>query len=164
VICTSGSLRGYLREECPISSGKNTFFYLYIQYIFKNVRVFASVFFFLIMIGSEALSIACGFFFVAQRYTHATKKPTKRPSNFNLLRMDGRRHFSSKCSTPSTKILNPFHLTGEGETRSYCTNNVKSLANTDLFTNVRLSSYLAGLVEGDGTIAVHDPKSKSKKY
>ena len=30
--------------------------------------------------------------------------------------------------------------------------------------NVRLSSYLAGLVEGDGSIAVHDPNSKSKKY
>jgi hypothetical protein len=134
--------------------------------MFKNVRVFASVFFFLIMIAGEALSTACGFFFfVAQRYTHATKKPTKIPSKFNLLRMDGRRHFLSlrpKCSTPPTKILNPFHLTGEGNTRSYCTN--KSLANTDLFTNVRLSSYLAGLVEGDGSIAVHDPKSKSKKY
>ena len=31
-------------------------------------------------------------------------------------------------------------------------------------TNSNLSSYLAGLIEGDGSIAVHDPNSKSQKY
>jgi hypothetical protein len=28
----------------------------------------------------------------------------------------------------------------------------------------KIGPYLAGLIEGDGTIAVHDPKSKSKQY
>ena len=31
-------------------------------------------------------------------------------------------------------------------------------------TNSNFSSYLAGLIEGDGSIAVHDPNSKSQKY
>ena len=30
--------------------------------------------------------------------------------------------------------------------------------------NTKLRSYLAGLIEGDGTFAVHDTKSNSKKY
>lgn len=34
----------------------------------------------------------------------------------------------------------------------------------EIKTNNNLSAYLAGLVEGDGSIAVHDPNSKAKKY
>ena len=34
----------------------------------------------------------------------------------------------------------------------------------EIKTNSNLSAYLAGLVEGDGSIAVHDPNSKAKKY
>lgn len=32
------------------------------------------------------------------------------------------------------------------------------------YTNPNLCSYLAGLIEGDGTIAVHEPNGKLKKY
>jgi hypothetical protein len=31
-------------------------------------------------------------------------------------------------------------------------------------TNSNLRAYLAGLIEGDGSIAIHDPNSKAKKY
>lgn len=91
VTCTYGSLRGYDREVCSISSGNKTFLfkltkyefkYLHFQYMFNNVRRFSS------------------------------KSPT-----FNEIK-----------------------------------------------TNSNLSAYLAGLVEGDGSIAVHDPNSKAKKY
>lgn len=36
--------------------------------------------------------------------------------------------------------------------------------NNELNYNSNLSSYLAGLIEGDGTISVHDSDSKSRKY
>ncbi len=38
------------------------------------------------------------------------------------------------------------------------------MANSKKNGKENLGAYLAGLVEGDGTIAVHDPNSKSKKY
>ena len=41
------------------------------------------------------------------------------------------------------------------------------LVNLDNNINIlrkQIGPYLAGLIEGDGTIAVHDPKSKSKQY
>ena len=34
----------------------------------------------------------------------------------------------------------------------------------DIKSNSQLGSYLAGLIEGDGTFAVHDKKSTAKKY
>ena len=34
----------------------------------------------------------------------------------------------------------------------------------EIKTNSQLGSYLAGLIEGDGTFAVHDKKSTAKKY
>ena len=51
----------------------------------------------------------------------------------------------------------------------YMFNNVRRFAPkspifNEIKTNSNLSAYLAGLVEGDGSIAVHDPNSKTKKY
>ena len=48
-------------------------------------------------------------------------------------------------------------------------NLASSLRLVNLETNInilrkQIGPYLAGLIEGDGTIAVHDPKSKSKQY
>lgn len=40
----------------------------------------------------------------------------------------------------------------------------KASINYEINHNSNPSAYLTGLVEGDGSIAVHDPKSKSKKY
>jgi hypothetical protein len=34
----------------------------------------------------------------------------------------------------------------------------------NILSNSKLGSYLAGLIEGDGTFAIHDKKSTSKKY
>jgi|ERR1700722_7020850 hypothetical protein len=50
--------------------------------------------------------------------------------------------------------------------------NVSNLKNTIqiesskniILSNSKLGSYLAGLIEGDGTFAIHDTKSKAKKY
>ena len=44
-------------------------------------------------------------------------------------------------------------------------NNILDLLNdNNLYKNKLLSSYLAGLIEGDGTFAIHDKNSKSKKF
>ena len=40
----------------------------------------------------------------------------------------------------------------------------KNNLNSEIQTNSQLGSYLAGLIEGDGTFAIHDPKSIIKKY
>src|ERR1700694_3608540 len=45
--------------------------------------------------------------------------------------------------------------------------NYNSTVNLDKNINIlrkQIGPYLAGLIEGDGTIAVHDPKNKSKQY
>jgi LAGLIDADG endonuclease len=43
-------------------------------------------------------------------------------------------------------------------------NKFKDLTNVNSSINNQIGSYLAGLIEGDGTFAIHDIKSTSKKY
>jgi LAGLIDADG endonuclease/Cytochrome C and Quinol oxidase polypeptide I len=57
------------------------------------------------------------------------------------------------------------------KSKTFCnkisSSNLASTVNLDKNINKlrkQIGPYLAGLIEGDGTIAVHDPKSKSKQY
>jgi len=56
-------------------------------------------------------------------------------------------------SKPIFNKISRFHLASTAN----LDNNIKILRK-------QIGPYLAGLIEGDGTIAVHDPKSKSKQY
>jgi LAGLIDADG endonuclease len=53
------------------------------------------------------------------------------------------------CSSLNLYTLKPFE---------------KEDSSIDIKSNSQLGSYLAGLIEGDGTFSVHDKKSKAKKY
>jgi len=48
-------------------------------------------------------------------------------------------------------------------TKSFC-RNVNDLAKRGDLRNNRFSAYLAGLIEADGSIAVHDKNTKAQKY
>lgn len=55
----------------------------------------------------------------------------------------------------------------ENNARNYSTNSSEGLAigtNLDLNSTKNFSSYLAGLLEANGTFAIHNKESKSKKY
>jgi hypothetical protein len=66
--------------------------------------------------------------------------------------------FGNKCS-------NIFYELNNISKFSYCTNLNNSNITNNLFTdNSLLSPYLAGLIEGDGTFAVHNTNSTIKKY
>jgi hypothetical protein len=63
--------------------------------------------------------------------------------------------------------LNNFFIQSKTFCNRITSSNYASTVNLDKNINKlrkQIGPYLAGLIEGDGTIAVHDPKNKSKQY
>jgi LAGLIDADG endonuclease/Cytochrome C and Quinol oxidase polypeptide I len=64
-------------------------------------------------------------------------------------------------------FLNNFIIKSKTFCNRITSSNYASTVNLDKNINIlrkQIGPYLAGLIEGDGTIAVHDPKNKSKQY
>lgn len=64
-------------------------------------------------------------------------------------------------------FLNNFIIQSKIFCNRITSSNYTSTVNLDKNINIlrkQIGPYLAGLIEGDGTIAVHDPKNKSKQY
>jgi hypothetical protein len=66
------------------------------------------------------------------------------------------------------KYKNLFYFSINNNTKENVSNlkdTIQTESSKNIFlSNSKLSSYLAGLIEGDGTFAIHDIKSTAKKY
>lgn len=93
--------------------------------------------------------------------------------------IDAGLHLSEvRPQTLSRPSASPFRVKGEGEGQGQEPLNNYTIDNTKLFKlpaekasdvkvysySRQLGSYLAGLIEGDGTFAIHDTSSTAKKY
>ena len=75
--------------------------------------------------------------------------------------------FGNKCSILFFKsnIISWFNINSSSSDLVTQNKTLLKLKNNVLFNeNSKLGSYLAGLIEGDGTFAIHDIKSTTKKY
>jgi hypothetical protein len=61
-------------------------------------------------------------------------------------------------------VNNKFLKFRSSNNKKACVNSCRFYANSNNNKQTQLGSYLAGLVEGDGTLAVRDTNSTAKKY
>jgi hypothetical protein len=78
----------------------------------------------------------------------------------NLLYYKIRQYINHKCFNVNIESLCLSYLNN----KRVCINFRRFYVNNFNNKESQLSSYLAGLVEGDGTLAVHDTNSTAKKY
>jgi hypothetical protein len=72
--------------------------------------------------------------------------------------------FGNKSSFMYFVFNNYYKISNLINNFSTITNNYKLNSNNNLVNNSKFRSYLAGLIEGDGTFAVHNKNSTAKKY
>lgn len=73
------------------------------------------------------------------------------------------KYLNSSSISDNNNIINSRHSSGSARIYNSSLSSTEKIDNKSQ-ANPEFGSYLAGLIEGDGSIAVHDSCSKSKKY